>query len=78
MIAAIPPDFWASAPMCRASVVLPEDSGPKTSMIRPRGMPFPPRAMSRLRLPVEMQSMVSFWEAPSGMIAPSPNDFSIC
>ena len=37
--AAMPPAFWASATTCRASVVLPLDSGPKTSMMRPRGMP---------------------------------------
>jgi hypothetical protein len=40
-----------------ASVVLPEDSGPKTSTIRPRGMPRPPSARSSERAPVEMPGM---------------------
>ena len=57
MKAAMPPAFWASATTCRASVVLPLDSGPKISMMRPRGMPWPPRAMSSDRLPVEMPSI---------------------
>ena len=57
MKAAMPPAFWASATTCRASVVLPLDSGPKISMMRPRGMPWPPRAMSSERLPVEMPSI---------------------
>ena len=39
MNAAMPPLAWASAMMCRQTVVLPEPSGPKTSMMRPRGMP---------------------------------------
>ena len=54
MKAATPPCFWALATQCRATVVLPLDSGPKISMTRPRGRPVPPRAMSRLSAPVEM------------------------
>ena len=57
MNAAMPPAFWASAMTCRASVVLPLDSGPKTSITRPRGIPCPPKAMSSDRLPVEMPSI---------------------
>src|SRR5881392_3356038 len=37
MNAASPPVIWASAMMCSDSVVLPDDSGPKISMILPRG-----------------------------------------
>ena len=54
MKAAMPPLRWAWATTCRASVVLPLDSGPKISTTRPRGMPWPPRAMSSERLPVGM------------------------
>ena len=52
MKAAMPPSRWALATTCRASVVLPLDSGPKISTTRPQGMPWPPRAMSNERLPV--------------------------
>lgn len=45
---------WAM--MLRARVVLPLDSGPNTSMMRPRGMP-PPRMPSTVRQPVEMRSL---------------------
>ena len=37
MKAAMPPAFWAWAMTCRASVVLPLDSGPKISMIAAAG-----------------------------------------
>ncbi len=73
----MPPSFWASAMACRASVVLPLDSGPKTSITRPRGKPWPPSAMSSARLPVEMPSMATALSTPRGMIAPSPNCFSM-
>ena len=44
--AANPPFRWAFAIMCSTSVVFPDDSGPKTSMILPRGTPpTPVRAM---------------------------------
>ena len=64
---------------CRAIVVLPEDSGPKTSMTRPRGKPPTPRAASKEMAPVEitdMGTMASF--EPSRMMEPLPNCFSIC
>ena len=62
---------------CSASVVLPDDSGPKTSIMRPRGKPFPPRAKSTDRLPVEIPSICIWQSAPRGMMEPSPNSFSI-
>src|SRR3954462_3828236 len=64
---------------CKAMVVLPEDSGPKTSTTRPRGKPPIPRAASKEIAPVEMTdigTMASF--EPSRMIEPLPNCFSIC
>ena len=76
--AAMPPSFWASATMCNASVVLPLDSGPKTSMTRPRGIPTPPNARSRDILPVRIPSMTRCLLEPSGIMAPSPNCFSMC
>ena len=42
---------------CSASVVLPDDSGPKISVTRPRGSPPMPRAKSMLIEPVEMEGM---------------------
>ena len=77
-IAAMPPAFWASAHTCKAIVVLPLDSGPKISMIRPRGKPIPPSARSSERDPVLMHSTFRSASPPSGMIDPSPNCFSIC
>ena len=41
----MPPFFWASAITCSASVVLPDDSGPKISMTRPRGTPPMPEGI---------------------------------
>ena len=64
--------------ICSVSVVLPDDSGPKISMTRPRGTPPMPSAKSRLTEPVEIDGMIamaSFW--PSRMIEPLPNCFSI-
>src|ERR671928_7052 len=52
MNAHTPPSFWASAMMWYISVVLPEDSGPKTSTMRPRGTPPMPRARSSDSAPV--------------------------
>ena len=46
MNAARPPHFWTSATACSAIVVLPEDSGPKTSIILPFGKPPTPSATS--------------------------------
>src|SRR5262245_10109280 len=62
---------------CNASVVLPLDSGPKISTIRPRGMPCPPNAMSSDRQPVGIPSTTRFVPSPNCMIAPLPNCFSI-
>ena len=63
---------------CRARVVLPEDSGPKISMTRPRGTPPTPRAASRESEPVGMAGTSTFSRLPSRMIEPLPNCFSIC
>ena len=77
MKAAMPPARWAAAMAWRASVVLPLDSGPNTSMMRPRGKPLPPRARSTERLPLEIPSIGAWASLPSGMIEPVPNSFSI-
>ena len=50
----MPPFFCASAMTCSASVVLPELSGPKISMMRPRGRPPMPSAISSPSEPVEI------------------------
>src|SRR3990167_2795233 len=68
-----PPFFCASAMTCSASVVLPEDSGPKISIIRPRGSPPTPSAASRPIEPVEMASTPTFGLSPSFIIESSPN-----
>src|SRR5512140_2413179 len=77
MKAATPPRRWASAMMCWQTVVLPEDSGPKISVIRPRGIPPTPSARSRAIEPVEMTSTAWRSFEPSFMIEPRPNCFSI-
>src|ERR1700722_10808700 len=60
-------------------VVLPEDSGPKTSMTRPRGKPPTPRAASKEMEPVEMTEMGPMASlAPRRMTEPLPNCFSSC
>ena len=74
----MPPPFWACAATCKAKVVFPLDSGPKISIIRPRGIPCPPKAISNDKLPVRIPSTQVFLSAPNGMIEPSPNCFSIC
>src|SRR5947207_8364459 len=59
-------------------VVLPEDSGPKISLIRPRGKPPTPSAASSEIEPVEITetgTMASF--DPRRRIEPLPNCFSI-
>ena len=79
MNAAIPPAFCASATTCSATVVLPDDSGPKISMMRPRGNPPTPSALSSEMEPVEIAetgTMASF--DPSRTMEPLPNCFSIC
>ena len=60
MNAATPPFRWALATACSAIVVLPLDSGPNSSMIRPRGSPLPPSARSSESAPVEIPS-TSMW-----------------
>src|ERR1035441_6286943 len=78
MNAAMPPAFCASAITCSAIVVLPEDSGPKISLMRPRGRPPTPNAASSEIEPVEITetgTMASF--DPRRRIEPFPNCFSI-
>ncbi len=59
--------------MWRASVVFPEDSGPKISVTRPLGIPPIPNAMSSDIAPVEMAGTSLVWTSlPSRMIAPFP------
>ena len=77
MNATTPPRAWASARTCWQTVVLPDDSGPKISVIRPRGMPPTPSARSSAIEPVGIVSSTSFSRDPSFMIAPRPNCFSI-
>src|SRR6185437_4657810 len=76
--AAIPPAFWASAITCKATVVLPLDSGPKISTTRPRGNPPTPRAESKEMEPVEITAMGTMASLlPNRMMEPLPNCFSI-
>src|SRR6266511_1697509 len=77
MKATTPPRCWASARTCWQSVVLPDDSGPKISVIRPRGMPPTPRARSSAIDPVGIESTDCRSADPSFMIEPRPNCFSI-
>src|SRR3954451_6200354 len=78
MKAQTPPIAWAWAMMWLISVVLPEDSGPKISTMRPRGTPPMPSARSSDRAPVGIAS--TFTRAPGSPIfitAPLPNCRSI-
>ena len=60
-------------------MVLPEDSGPKISTTRPRGIPPMPSAVSRASDPVGMtDDVVPRAGRPSRMIEPLPNCRSIC
>ena len=77
MKATTPPRAWASARTCWQTVVLPDDSGPKISVIRPRGMPPTPSARSSAIEPVGIESTACRSAEPSFMIAPRPNCFSI-
>src|SRR6266404_4266369 len=79
MNAHTPPARCASAMTCSASVVLPDDSGPYTSTMRPRGSPPVPSAMSRPSEPVETipTSAAGASAPPSRMMAPLPNCFSM-
>src|ERR1700730_17148558 len=64
--------------MASVRVVLPDDSGPKISMTRPRGMPPTPSAMSRPNEPVGIESTSYVAPAsPKRMTEPFPNCFSI-
>ncbi len=71
--AQMPPFFCASAIACKQSVVLPEDSGPKISKMRPRGYPPMPSAQSRPMEPEGIASTSTFAVSPSFIIASSPN-----
>src|SRR5215213_1875686 len=77
MKAQTPPSAWAWAMMWLTSVVLPEDSGPKISTIRPRGTPPMPSARSSARDPVGIASTLTVPLSPSLIRAPSPNSFLI-
>ena len=60
-------------------VVLPDDSGPKISITRPRGTPPTPSAASNEIDPVEMTEMGTIASLlPRRMMEPFPNCFSIC
>ena len=74
----MPPMAWASAMIWSASVVLPLDSGPYTSMTRPRGTPPMPSAASSGSAPVGIAPMLRSWPpSPNFMMEPLPNLVSI-
>ncbi len=75
MKAQTPPRAWAWAMMWLTSVVLPEDSGPKISTIRPRGTPPMPSARSSARDPVGIASTLTVPLSPRRISEPSPNSF---
>src|SRR5687768_2815779 len=77
MKATTPPFFCASARTCWQRVVLPDDSGPKISVMRPRGTPPTPIARSSAMEPVGMASTCCRSDEPSFMIEPRPNCFSM-
>src|ERR1051326_3483446 len=77
MKAAAPPARCASAITCSASVVLPEDSGPKISITRPRGKPPTPRALSSEIDPDGIALTGKTLRDPSRRTDPFPNCFSI-
>src|SRR5580700_8804284 len=75
----MPPVFCASAITCSVMVVLPDDSGPNTSITRPRGKPPTPNAASNEIDPVGITAIGTIASFdPSRMIEPLPNCFSIC
>ncbi|MOA40908.1 hypothetical protein D3C78_1628260 [compost metagenome] len=57
-------------------MVLPDDSGPYISMIRPFGNPPMPKAISNPKEPVEMASIGSIAVSPNFIMVPLPYDFS--
>ncbi len=73
MNAHTPPFFCASAIACNVSVVLPEDSGPNTSMMRPARVTADAERQSSPMEPEGMTSTSTFGESPSFMMASSPN-----
>src|SRR6478672_10238964 len=75
MKAQTPPRACAWAMMWLTRVVLPEDSGPKISTIRPRGTPPIPSARSSARAPVGIDSTLTVPLSPSRIRDPSPNSF---
>src|ERR1700754_2633211 len=77
MKAQMPPSFWASAMMWLTSVVLPEDSGPKTSPMGPRGAPPIPSARSSASEPVGIEATLIVPLSPSRISEPSPNSLLI-
>ena len=78
MNAACPPSFCASAITCKVSVVLPPDSGPYTSITRPRGKPPTPKAESIEIEPVGITlTGTSTSLFPRRIIEPLPHCFSI-
>ena len=78
MKAARPPRFCACAMTVSVKVVLPDDSGPKTSTTRPRGKPPTPSARSIRMFPVGMTSISTILSSPRRMMAPSPKSLAIC
>src|ERR1035438_5090 len=78
MNAAVPPAFCAWAITCRARVVLPDDSGPKTSTTRPRGNPPIPNAASTEIEPDEITSTETTLRDPKRNTDPLPNCLSSC
>ncbi len=76
--AATPPWRCTSAIAWSASVVFPDDSGPKISTTRPRGSPPTPSARSSASEPVETTATgAGSIPSPSRMMLPFPNCFSI-
>src|ERR1035438_8195509 len=73
MKAATPPAFCASAIKCKVKVVLPEDSGPKISITRPRGKPPTPSAASSEIEPLEITATGTMAPDPRRRTAPLPN-----
>ena len=69
MMAAIPPRFCASAMACMANVVLPEDSGPKISMIR-HGIAAHAQSVVKATRPEGITSTSSIDSSPSFMMEP--------